>query len=272
MAKINHPAAKGCAIAAALIIGVPLLVVFVVGVQTWGPLHEAGKSLDELDRSLGDKSVYVPDPSGEIPAERMKMFLELRTSLVSACEDYGTVRKGFDSVASLETKESGDLNEVGGVAKDLGGVSLSITPFLARFFKQRNDALLAVSMGLSEYSYIYAVAYHENIQSRQTFDEIFSNGEAVSPEAALELKGCLARQLEAAAGVEGNHPFQAALEEELGKMEEDPGRLIWLDGLPEAVAASVRPHREQLDRLFCGATAGLEMERDAGRALWLAIE
>jgi hypothetical protein len=272
MAKINHPAAKGCAIAAALIVGVPLLVVAVVGVQTWAPLHEAGQALDELDRSLGDRSVYVPAPSGEIPAERMELFLELRASLVSACEDYGTVRKGFDSVAALETKESGDLNDVGDVAKDLGGASLSITPFLARFFKQRNDALLAVSMGLSEYSYIFAVAYHDNIQSPQTFDEIFSNGEAVSPAASLELKGCLARQLVAAGQAEGNNYFLAVLEEELWKMEEDPGRLIWQDGLPEAVAASVRPHREQLDRLFCGATAGLEMERDAGRALWLAIE
>jgi hypothetical protein len=268
----KHPAVKGCAILAAIIIGVPLLVVGVVGVKTWVPLQEAGEAMDELDRSLGRQATYVPALSGEISAGRMELFLELRTSLVTACEDYGGVRKGFDSVASLESRDPRDPKEVGDVAVGLGGAALSITPFLARFFELRNDALLSASMGLQEYSYIYAAAYHDLLLSEQTRNEIFSDGCALSPEASELLKGCLTRQVEAMPRAEGEQPRYGAMEEELVKMEGDPTRLIWQDGLPEAVRASVMPYRERLDRVFCGATAGLEMERNARRALRVALE
>ena len=272
MGKINFSAAKGCAILAAVTVGVPLLVVAVVGVKTWGPLQEAGEALDELDRSLGREAVYLPAPAGEISAERMELFLDLRTSLVTACGKYGAVRKGFDSVSALESNESDDSKEVGGAVLGLGGAALAITPFLARFFELRNDELLAASMSLQEYSYIYALAYHDRLLSKPIRNEIFSDGNALSPEASELLRGCLTRQLEARRSAEGEKAHRGTLEEELKKMEDDPSRLLWQDGLPEAVRASVMPYRERLDGVFCGATAGLEMERNARRALWVALE
>ena len=269
--KINPSVLKGCAILAAVIVGVPMLIVAVVGVQTWVPLQGAGEALDELDRSLGSEATYFPALSGEIPAERMELFLELRQSLVTVCEDYGMVQKGFDSVASLEEKDTGDLDEVGDAAAGLGGAALAITPFLARFFEQRNNALLAASMGLQEYSYIYAAAYHDLLLSENTRNEIFSDGDALSPEASIMLRGCLSRQLEAMGHADVETPQRGMLEAELKMMEGDPSRLIWQDGLPIAIRASVFPYRDQLDRTFCGATAGLEMERGARRAIWVAL-
>ena len=265
MAKISPSVAKGCAILAAVAVGVPLLVVGVVGVKTWVPLKRAGKALEKLDQNLGHEAVYQPAPSGAIPAERMELFLELRTKLVTACEEYSGVRKGFDSVAELESKDPGDPKEVGDVAVGLGSAALSITPFLARFFELRNQALLAAGMGLEEYSYIYAIAYHDLLLAPKTLNEIFSDGRPLSPEASKQLRGCLARQLETT-GLAGE------VGAELKKMEDDPFRLVWQDGLPEAVHASVLPFRERLDGLFCSAAAGLEMERDSGRALRVALE
>ena len=58
----------------------------------------------------------------------------------------------------------------------------------------------------------------------------------------------------------------------LQKMAGDPTRLLWQDGLPDAVRASVDRFREPLDQEFCAATAGLEMEREARRALRVALE
>lgn len=262
---LKSPAAKGCAILVAIVVGVPLLIVAVVGVKTWVPLQRAGEALDELEDNLGHEAAYRPSPSGAIPAERMDLFVELRTVLVTACDDYGGVRRGFDSVEELESKDSGDPQEVGDVALDLGSAALSITPFLARFFELRNKALLAVGMSLEEYSYIYAVAYHDLLLVPQTLNEIFSDGQPVSPGASEQLRKCLARQLEAIGDDE-------AVETEILEMEDNPFRLLWEDGLPEAVHESVLPFREQLDGLFCSATAGLEMERDSGRALKVAIE
>ncbi len=263
--KINHPAAKGCAILAAVVVGVPLLVVGVVGVKTWVPLQRAGEALDELDQTLGQAASYHPAPSGAIPADRMDLFLELRTVLVTACDEYGGVRRGFNSVAELEEKDPGDPQVVGDAAVGLGGAALAITPFLARFFERRNQALLEAGMGLEEYCYIYAVAYHDLLLAPKTLNEIFSDGQPLSPDASEQLRRCLTRQLEAI-GQAG------AVEAELMMMEDNPFRLIWEDGLPEAVHASVLPYRDRLDPLFCSAAAGLEMERDSGRALRVALE
>jgi hypothetical protein len=228
--------------------------------------------MDELDRSLGQAASYLPAPSGGISPERMELFLDLRTSLVSACDEYGSVRKGSDSVASLETRDPKDLSGVGEVASGMGGAALSITPFLARFFEQRNDALLDASMGLQEYAYIYAAAYHDLLLSDRTRNEIFSDGVALSPEASEMLRGCLERQLVAMSQTDIANPRRSALEAELKRMAADTSRLTWQDGQPEDVRASVRPYRERLDRVFCTATAGLEMERSASRAIRIALD
>lgn len=268
MGKINHPVAKGCAITSAVLIGIPLLIASVVGIKTIVPLQEAGRDLKELELKLGAEAQYVPAPDGSIPADRLELFLELRTTLVKACGDYGKVQKGFESVETLEQKDPEDIGDVGGVFKDLGSASLEITPFLARFFEMRNSALLTASMSLQEYAYIYAVAYHDQLLSEQTRHEIFSDGDALSPEASHLLKGCLLRQLDSA----GSFPDPSMIADEISAMAEDPERLVWQDGLPAALAESIRPFRDQLDSMFCGATAGLEMERKSGRAVRLALE
>ena len=71
--KINPSALKGCAILATVILGVPLLVVGVVGVKTWIPLQEAGDALArariasgaggrELESARPDHKAIWPDP------------------------------------------------------------------------------------------------------------------------------------------------------------------------------------------------------------------
>jgi len=263
---------NGWAILVAIVVGVPLLVVGFVAVQTWVPLQKAGKALDELDQSLGATANYRPSASGEIPADRMELFLELRTTLVSACQGYGRLQKTFESIDSLEARDSKDAKEVGNAVLGLGGAALEITPFLARYFELRNDALLAASMGLQEYRYIYAVAYHDLLLAESTRNEIFSDDVPLSPKASEMLRQCLTRQLEDLQQSGDESPRTTEVHAELEKMEDDPARLIWQDRLPDAIHASATPYREALDRLFCPATAGLEMERSSRRAIAVALE
>ena len=210
--------------------------------------------------------------SGEIPAERMELFLELRAVLVTVCEEYGGVREGFDSVASLDSMSAPKAQDVGDTVSLLGGAALSITPFLARFFEARNAALLDANMSMEEYAYIYAVSYHDHLLSPETRNEIFSDGQALSPETSQMLKECMARQLEALRLVDVEGAQGQAVEMELQRMDTDPSWLVWQDGLPASIGASLTPYRERLDHLFCGAAAGLEMERSARRALRTALE
>lgn len=272
MSEDGRSTAHGCAWIAPVLIGLPLIVVSVVGVRTLMPLHQAKESLEQLERALGTAASYTPSALGAISAERMEAFVELRTRLIGACEEYRPVQLGFDSVASLETQDEARPEDIPHVVRSLGGAAFEITPFLARFFELRNDALLSLSMGLEEYSYIYAVAYRKHLLSGRTRVEIFSGGQALSPAASEMLRGCLRRQLAAANLADVSTPWAAGLDVELQEMVNDPSRLVWQDELPETIAASVLPYRERLDSLFCPATAGLEMERGARRALWLALE
>ncbi len=270
MSNNRRPVAKGCAIVAAVVIGIPLLIAGVVGVQTWVPLQRADDAFAELEASLGNSVDYTPSLNGSITADRMELFLELRAELVGLCEDYGTVQQGFDSVESLDEKDAADMGDVGGVALGLGGAALEITPFLAKFFEARNEALLAATMGLQEYSYIYAISYHERLLSNRIRNEIFSDGVPLSPEASVMLRDCLERQELAYAGAD--RKSGTVVVAEIKQMTGDPTRLIWQDELPAAVLASVAPYRTRLDALFCSATAGLEMEQAARRAIRIALE
>ena len=105
-------------------------------------------------------------------------------------------------------------------------------------------------MGLAEYSYIYALAYHDHLLSSQTRLEIFSDGGVISPQASIQLRECLIRQLEAMEQVGPENQIRAALEAELKQLEGDTTRLIWQDGLPQAIRNSLMPYRDQIDRLF----------------------
>ena len=108
-------------------------------------------------RSLGEDAIYVPAATGGIPAERLELFLELRTSLVSACGDYGTVRRGFEEVAALESRNPDDVKDlkvVGSVTFGLGGAALSITPFLANFFELRNSDDFGADISGSDNLYV----------------------------------------------------------------------------------------------------------------------
>lgn len=272
MDKGDRSTGRGCALFAVVLLMVPIVVVGTVAVRTWVPLHQARESLDELERTLGIEARYTPAPLGEISPERMELFLGLRVSLARICADYGEVQEGFDTVASLDSTGGKNAEQTIRAVHELGGAALEITPFLARFFELRNKELLAASMGFEEYSYIYALAYHDHLLSEDTRAEIFSDGDALSPEASRMLRGCLARQLKAALPEEPGTPWRTSLEEELERMDGDPSRLPWQDGLPEMIEASVAPYREQLDDAFCAATAGLEMERGSRRALRLALE
>lgn len=256
-----------------LMVLVPVVIATVftaiIGVRTMNPLTAARGSLDELEQNLGESARYTPLESGAIPALRMEAFLEIRNSLVLACEEYGPVQRAFETVDSLDPDSGAGWEETGSLVKVLAGATFEITPFLARYFELRNDALLYVNMGLEEYSYIYAMAYHDELLSDHTRDQIFSNGDALSEEASAMLADCIRRQLST---MDPTDPRRPEIQQELARMDSDPWRLAWQDGLSASIGGSIDPYRDRLGDLFCSATAGLEMERGARRAIWLALE
>ena len=77
----------------------------------------------------------------------------------------------------------------------------------------------------------------------------------------------IARQRAAAAETEVDEAWREALDEELMKLEGDPSRVPWQDGLPPPIETSLADYREALDALYCDAVAPMELLLNRRRAM-----
>jgi hypothetical protein len=127
-------------------------------------------------------------------------------------------------------------------------------------------------MGLGEYSFIYAMAYHRQLLAPDTEARLFT-GSAANRRVRAELAGMLRRQFEAALATEEvDAAWLSALEAEAAALEDDPERLPWQDGLPEVIETCFGPYRQALDDSYSPATAEFDLLNSTVRNFGLAIE
>ncbi len=232
-----------------------------------------------LTERFGRISDFCPDAEGTIRPERIEAFL-------SARDAFAPVRERI--AESLETlsqkKDIGDV-EVGKPKNILTLLRLGfgIIPQTAEFIKIRNEALLEAEMGLGEYYYIYVVAYYswlgKNPEDGPGFQIIGPDEgrdfDYWDQEEAKEnhrdrllrrlnrmLLPMLHNQLEklnAEKGAETSGTWRQKLEREIEALEQDRERLLWQDGLPDIIEASLRPYRDRLEGSYNPMTNPLEM-------------
>ncbi len=250
---------KGCAIGCGSLALVLLLVVAAVGVRTCVPLRGAKRTMARLEARFGPAGSFVPFPDGAIPPGRLDAFLAVRSALSDTCPRFEAFLRRMERMEHLdETATSG--REIAEMSRGFARAAAGIAPLIGKFFEGRNGALLEAEMGLGEYTYIFALAYRDRLLDESFRRELFSEGGPIGPEASEALRGMLAT-LDAEAGAEA----------EIRRMERDPRRLPWQDGLPAAVESSLLTYRERLDRAFCSATAGIELDPDSRRAMFIAL-
>ena len=151
--------------------------------------------------------------------------------------------------------------------RGLASVGAGITPLVGEFFEQRNQALLEAEMGLGEYAYIFALSYRDRLLE-EPHHELFLEG-GLSPDVLELLRAALSRQFAASDAAADLRPL---LERELRVLRDDPRRLPWAEQPPPVIEQSLSPFRDQLDRAYCGATAGIDMDLDSRRAMMLALD
>jgi len=187
------------------------------------------------------------------------------------CERFEGIWEKMERVEQLDEAESLSGREVADTTKGLGGAAAEITPFVGEFFEQRNRSLLEAEMGLGEYSYVFALAYHEQLLDETIHQELFTEGGLFSQETMATLRTILTRQLERLTVGGADDDLRRQLEDEIDAMKRDPERVPWQDGLPAPIEISLEPHREQLDRVFCKATVGIALDHSSRRALIIAL-
>lgn len=224
--------------------------------------------LETLTERYGRITEFCPQPEGAIPADRIAAFLEAR-------EATDEVRNMIArSITLLEDEgEKIDVETKGNVFQKLKMV-FGLVPQIADFFKARNQALLDVDMGMGEYYYIYAIAYFSWLEKPLADGTSFSitggddefriqdweNEESSEVRLDIVLRRfrrmllpMLRNQYEKLQ--EETYPnasaeWKTALADEIEAMDSDRHRMVWQDGLPSVISASLEPFRGALEASY----------------------
>jgi len=296
MAKKTSGWIIGCGIALGVMI---LIVAALVGGgyffvrEIVDEVKELEATSEELTAAYGRMADYCPPPAGDLPAERIETFLDVRR----ASEPVRTeLADAFKSVSQQIRRAEEDQQEesVFDVLKIIGD-GAGILPGMFTYFKARNRALLDYGMGRGEYAYLYIVVYYSWLGHSPAdgppfqitdghprgggiqwqVDEDSKPGQPQSP-AEIEarrraqitrlardialpiLRNQLAALTESPED-EAHEQWRRQLAEEIRFLEEEPERLPWAEGLPTVMRDALEPFREPLERSYDRQINALEL-------------
>ena len=253
--RASHPSWLGIgALGCAGVVGIVVLLLGgIAGLTFWGYRHAIGVR-EDLDRTYGTYDSYRPSPDGTIQPDRMRHFLTVRQALMPRCPEVTNVTGSFRAVDEMAGQHAPDVGElfsrVGRVVKTFPSMGL----IFGEYVSDRNVALRNNQMGLGEYTWIYAVGYFAYLKQPPTrvLDErdrpsLFPS--RVFPAVAKAIERHVA---------EGG-PSIGAWADELARLQADPARVPFRDGLPAELAASLAPFQGALQSFACPAAAELDL-------------
>lgn len=246
--------AIGCAVLIALAVVFPI----VLGVMMMAPFNRAVDARIEIERRFGPQEAFVPPPSGAPTPDRIEAFLEVRRALSVTCADFGHMEDQVRELESFDDQEEVSRMAVIKQALSTSKSMMGMGPLIGNFFETRNQSLLDSEMGLGEFTYIYVLAYREQILDPPE-DLQLLGPRAINRRIRRALVSMLENQLQALEETAATAEEIDLLDNEIAALEEDSARIPWQEGLPPAIAGALAPHREELDALHCPATAPLEL-------------
>jgi hypothetical protein len=236
------------------------------------------ESFDALDAELGHPRDYSPDPTGEIPAERMEVFLAVRQEMAPANGEAEQLMAQLDDGAGMP-----------GPAMVLGKIraGMQFIPAMLAFVDERNRVLLKHEMGLGEYQYIYTLAFFGQLDKNPADGPGFrvsdqgdedhqtgpvrwgvTSGDGDSDDVRGDRDREVRRYLNKSMGLIASNQLNAVdrlladrddealrqwreeLAAEVSAMDREPRRILWEEGLPEQLRDSLEPYRDRLEESY----------------------
>ncbi len=212
---------------------------------------------EAVDREHPDAHAYTPAADGGLTPDRLERFLDVRETLAPFCGRMTTAAIDFSRMDELEKsdKEPG-AGQFFSLTGRVVGSAFFVARDISRYITLRNESLLAVRMGLGEYTWLYSLIYH-SWQERRPTSFMFARDDepAVFTDRVLpQLREMVARR----AAMEGAGSFWR---DEAAALRADPRRRPFADGLPPAMAAALEPYRDRLTELYCAETDELDVTR-----------
>jgi hypothetical protein len=235
-------------------------VIFFAGVTGFialRPVREAKRGEQDLNDRFGEFSSYSPAPDGSVADDRIEAFIAVRERLQEPCDVFREHRDLMEELGRME--EEGELSS----ADILDGFKAAIGfgPGFLDLMRTRNGALSEVGMGLGEYSYIYVLAYGDQLS---TLLGKMGRDRLINSRTRRELAQILFNQLSSPAAQskdQANGDLRTAIQEEIIALDSGAHAFPWQDGLPSPIEASFAPYEDRLDELFCEATARFDLRQ-----------
>jgi hypothetical protein len=261
MADESKGCLKGCLIGCGLAVLIAVLIPIVGGFIMMKPFHSAIDTRESLEQRFGAEEDFTPSPNGAITSDRIEKFLQVRETLADVSGQIAAASAQMERMEEFDGEEDVSRSTILTEAFKTTKAALGLGPLMGKFFHTRNAALLEVEMGLGEYTYIYVVAYHEQLLDYEGEDELFGD-RAVNRRIQQLLVQILENQLATLEAIGAGEDGITSLQYQISAMEEDSDALPWQDGLPDHIAGSVAPFRKQLDDLFFPAAATLDLMKN----------
>jgi len=262
---------KGCGIGCGslVLVAIGLTVLTTIGVVA--PFDRAVETRAELEEHFGDQKSYRPASDGVPTEDRLRAFIRVRDSLGPACDKISDIAEQMHKMEQFDGRDDISKVEIMSQAMRTTQAAIMMAPALADFFEARNTALLEAEMGLGEYTYIYVLAYHDQLGDNFTDDGIF-DGQSINTRIHHALLDMLKAQRDTFTGSAEAPQFLTALDEEIAAMSGDNSRIPWQDGLPTRIADALEPYRVELNQLFCEDATAIELQRNRKRFLTIISE
>lgn len=263
---------KGCAFGCGGLVVLCVLMIVGMSVSMRSAFDDAHEDRKTLVDRFGEDDAFVPSVDGSVAASRVEAFLAVRQALAGAHAEIEAVDREMAELESIEDGEEPPLREALPMVFRLTRSMMGLPWIFGEIERTRNRALVENGMGLGEYSYIFVMAYHDQIVDPSEEAVLFSSS-AAGARVRAELRGMVERQLLAAeAEVPPDESLVTALAAEIEALEADAARILWQDGLPEPIAASFVGYRDRLDAAYSTAAAEFELLNSSIEGGGLRIE
>jgi len=263
---------KGCALGCGGLVVLFMLIIIGMSMSMRTAFDDAHDDREILEQQFGDHDVFTPVVDGSVADDRVSAFLAVREALTeihAKIEDVDREMGDFEKITDdVEPELRVALPAVFRLTKSMMGL-----PWVfGEIERTRNRGLVEAGMGLGEYTYIYIVAYHDELVSPKTDANLFG-ASAANSRVRATLRGMIKRQLATARTERAeDDDLVTALAAEWDALEADDRRIPWQDGLPEQIADSFSVHREHLDATYSAAAAEFELLNSTIRGGGLSIE
>lgn len=258
--------AKGCGIGcgvATLVVG----LIVAIGVAWMRPAIEevrrAEAAAERLEADLGTLDDWTPDPVDPLPAERLDVFLAVRSTASPEAAALGAVLADMPPDA-LDDPDTSVRGRVGAVLRMLRRMIASVAAYLTA----RDDAMVEAGMGPGEYGWIYVLVYHSWLGETLDAGPMVTKpvGRHVSPRTGERLfdedhdryspsrvrravrRVCVPpfRRMVEEARRTGD-PTLPELEAELARLESRPDAVPWEHGVPPRLEAVLATRKAEVE-------------------------